>query len=230
MKHTRHTLLWSLVFALALVCAQGSSAAQRPTMIIPPALADELTGQTYGEWSATLWQYMLSFPKPANPLLDLTGASCGRRQSGHVFFLVGSFVGPVLREACRVPAGHVLFFPLVNIVDVNTGSQTAAELFAEIAPIEDGAHHLYARVDGVALKFSKDRVRAKSPAFQVRLPKDNLFDLPRGTYSPAVADGYYLMLAPLSRGPHTVAFGGTDGNGFVQDIVYEIIVEDDDND
>jgi hypothetical protein len=227
MKRIRQTALRSFVFAMALAFAGGSSAENR-TIVIPAAAAEDVTGQTYGEWSATLWQYMLSFPTTTNPLLDATGARCGRRQTGRVFFLVGSFIGPVLREACRVPAGHILFFPLVNIVDVNTASQTAEELYLEIAPIEDRAHHLHAAVDGVALRFSRNQVRAKSPPFKLRLPADNLFGLPQGTYSPAVADGYYLMLAPLSRGPHTVSFGGTDGNGFVQDIVYELVVDDED--
>ncbi len=213
-----------LLFALVLVVAPANSAAQRAT-VIPPDLAAELTGQTYGEWSATFWQYVLSFPAPDNPLLDATGAKCAQRQSGNVFFLVGSFIGPVIRDACRVTAGSILFFPLVNIVDVNVDSQTADELFAEIAPIEDAASDLHATVDGVALGNAKRGFRAKSPAFELDLRGQNLFGLPPGTYAPAVADGYYLMLAPLPAGPHRIAFGGTDGNGFVQDIVYELVVE-----
>jgi len=225
MKDIRHISLFpSVLFALALAVAPGSSAAQRST-IIPPDVAAELTGQTYGEWSATFWQYVLSFPASTNPLLDATGAKCAQRQSGNVFFLVGSFFGPVIRDECRVPAGRVLFFPLVNIIDVNVASQTADELFAEIEPIEDAASDLHASIDGVALGIAKRGFRAKSPAFELDLRGQNLFGLPPGTYSPAVADGYYLMLAPLPAGPHTVAFGGTDGTGFVQDIVYELVVE-----
>ena len=45
--------------------------------------------------------------------------------------------------------------------------------------------------------------------FSLRLPAGNLFDLPAGRYAPAVADGYYVFLKPLSRGWHTITFGGT---------------------
>ena len=33
---------------------------------------------------------------------------------------------------------------------------------------------------------------------------DNLFGLPAGTYAPAVADGFYLLLPPLPPGAHTI--------------------------
>ena len=61
--------------------------------------------------------------------------------------------------------------------------------------------------------------------FSLLLPDDNLFGLPAGAYAPAVADGYYLLLAPLPPGPHTITFGGTDGTGFSQDITYHITVQ-----
>ena len=57
-------------------------------------------------------------------------------------------------------------------------------------------------------------------------PDANLFGIPAGTYAPAVADGYYLLLLPLRPGPHTIAFGGT-GNfagPTSQDITYHLRV------
>jgi hypothetical protein len=56
---------------------------------------------------------------------------------------------------------------------------------------------------------------------------DNFFGIPAGTYAPAVADGVYLLLAPLTPGPHTISFGGTAfsfGSSFSQDITYHLTV------
>jgi hypothetical protein len=68
-------------------------------------------------------------------------------------------------------------------------------------------------LDGVPLKnlFS---YRAQSPVFSLTLPDDNIFGgasagVPGGVYEPTVSDGYYLMLAPLSKGQHTLDFVGS---------------------
>jgi hypothetical protein len=52
--------------------------------------------------------------------------------------------------------------------------------------------------------------------------------LAASTYTPAVADGAYLMLTPLTPGAHMITFGGTEslngGPPFMQDITYNLIV------
>jgi hypothetical protein len=63
-------------------------------------------------------------------------------------------------------------------------------------------------------------------AFVFNFGSDNLFGLPAGRYEPAVADGFYLLLPPLTPGPHTVTFGGS-GNvagPFTQSVVYDFTV------
>lgn len=226
-RTTRCQRLFVLLMAasvLIIVPAMASAQTSGGSIVLPESAVD-LTGQTYGEWSAEWWQYVLSFPTSTNPLLDPTGADCAQRQTGNVFFLVGSFIGPVVRDQCHVPGGQFLFFPLVNIVDVNVANQTADELFKEVKHIEDGAHDLHASVDGVPVPISKPGFRTMSPAFSVTLKGKNLFGLKPGTYSPAVADGYYLLLTPLPAGAHTITFGGTDGTRFTQDITYHLVVD-----
>ena len=66
-----------------------------------------------------------------------------------------------------------------------------------------------------------------SPRGHHRRPAENLFGVPEGTYEPTVADGFYLLLAPLHPGPHTISFGGTGeflGAPFAQDITYHLVV------
>ncbi|HWZ68898.1 MAG TPA: hypothetical protein VNW89_13800, partial [Stellaceae bacterium] len=53
-------------------------------------------------------------------------------------------------------------------------------------------------------------------------------DLPEGIYSPAVDDGYYVLLAPLSRGNHTIHFQAESHSSFgdfTQNITYNLTVE-----
>ena len=58
---------------------------------------------------------------PNNPLLDQTGAGWGwlNPAAVPVFFLVGVGSGSVTRNECTVPAGKVLFFPLINSIDIH---------------------------------------------------------------------------------------------------------------
>jgi hypothetical protein len=61
--------------------------------------------------------------------------------------------------------------------------------------------------------------------FGFNAPADNILGVPGGGSGEAVSDGVYLMLHPLSRGEHTLRFGGTfDDFGFSLDITYHITV------
>jgi hypothetical protein len=49
-----------------------------------------------------------------------------------------------------------------------------------------------------------------------------------GIYSPAVAEGFYLMLSPLTPGAHTINFGGQGyfaGSLTSQEITYNLVVK-----
>jgi hypothetical protein len=69
---------------------------------------------------------------------------------------------------------------------------------------------------------------ACASAYSVTLPGNNLFGVRAGVYAPAVADGFYLMLAPLSLGSHRINFGGKGrfaGSKFSQEITYNVFVQ-----
>jgi hypothetical protein len=73
-------------------------------------------GNTYGEWSARWWQWLLSIPAATNPNSDTTGANCAQEQAGPVWFLAGTFGGSAVTRSCTVPAGKALFFPILNSI------------------------------------------------------------------------------------------------------------------
>ena len=220
------------VLVLALTVSTAGALASNPRILPPKSVA---FGKTYGAWSATWWQYVSAQPVSSNPLFDPTGAGCRTAQSGPVFFLVGDGTAP--RDQCTVPAGKALFFPLVNADDFEPGF-TPLQVWEQLEPLFGPFSELHASIDGVAVAnlnpmTTPYRVcagpvaRCNAPSFSLSIPAENLYGVPEGTYEPAVADGFYLLLAPLKPGPHTIVFGGSGlfaGSPFVQDTTYHLVV------
>ncbi len=153
--------------------------------------------KTFPQWSTEWWQFVLSFPTSENPLLDSTGERCAIGQHGPVWFLMGTLSGSAERR-CSVPAHTALFFPVVNLVNLNTTTQTAGELRAEIASCFDGVTALSVEVDGTPVKRlqkNPDRFRVKSVD---------------------------VMLKPLDVGNHLLRFRGESPCGFSVDVTYHL--------
>lgn len=191
--------------------------------------------------SARWWQWALSIPTDQNPQSDPSGQYCMVGQRGAVWLLAGTFNGVAAARACSVPEDKTLFFPIANAINFNTPDvcgQDATNLTVTFmrslskATI-DGATNLALRVDGrLANKLIQ---RVKSQVFELALPEENMFDkqcadaglgnVPAGIYSPAVDDGYYVILGPLDRGIHTIHFEAAAGpNGSNEDVTYTLTV------
>jgi len=88
----------------------------------------------------------------------------------------------------------------------------------------DAATGLTVSVDGDPLRKllkSPEKYRIPSTVFSITVPAQNFFGegLAPGTYSPAIGDGFYVMLKPLDVGRHTLRFQGTT-MGFSVDTTY----------
>ena len=173
-----------------------------------------------------------------------------------MIFLGGTFTanatGPnsVLGKAdrsCTIPPGTSLFIPILNS-EASTLENNGTTYDALAASAKDAVNHvvqLDATIDGVAVEDLFDYRVGVSRLFKYGpLPDDNVLanlyagtpladNFPEGAMSPAVADGYCLMLKPLSHGEHTIHFGGVqqytaeqDGFDFTftLDITYHITV------
>ena len=198
----RRGTLWSVIVALTGILLSvpviaGNKGNPNPGVIPPHARA---FGHTYGEWAAEYWKWIGAFPWAENPQNDETGEFCAIGQSGKVWFLAASFgFGEWVRE-CEVPAGKAIFFPIAPGVFFAPGDgDTEEEVRAAANAAMDGVDLLECSVDGVPLKNLFD-YRAESPAFT--LPEGLLV----GDRYPAVADGYWILLAPLSAGDHVIHF------------------------
>lgn len=212
------------VIAVAALFSWSSLAAPPP--VAPPQSRPH--GATYGEWAAAWWQWAAAEPASVNPVLDTTGEYCDRSQSGHVWFLAGSFGGEIERT-CTVPEGRALFFPLVNTAWIpwptDPPEQQTEEFAREIVTYVESATDLFAIVDGVPVA-DVGRWLERSSFFTVTLPADNVFGYP-GPFGillgPCADEGWYLMLPPLSAGEHTVRFGGRIG-AWSTDVTYHLTV------
>jgi len=187
--------------------------------------------------SAQWVQWALSIPTSVNPLLDTTGASCMVGQNGSIWFLAGGFSEGPFTRTCAVPANQVLFFPVANSFGFNTPNVcgqgpknlAVAQMRADAAAIVDGVASKSVTVDGQRFAHIW---RIQSKVFDIALPADNVFDapcigqpnpdVPAGIYSPAVDDGFYASIGPLSSGPHIIHIVAT--GSIVQDVTYNLNV------
>lgn len=227
-----HVFLTVAVMSMPLTVATTASAQGNPNpRVLPPnSIA---FGHSYAEWSGTWWRWALSIPIDTNPVLDPTGAFAGVGQSGEVWFLAGNFNPGTTERTVTIPAGKALFFPIFNYIWINTPQygdppwDDAQEAYARslIATAVDSATYLTCEIDGKAVANLEDyrHATADDGEYLVTLPTNNIFGLDADTYGPAVDDGFYLMLAPLSRGTHTIHFTSA-APGFELDVTYHITV------
>jgi hypothetical protein len=237
-----YRVLLSAAFALGLILTMAAPADAAPKVIPPQA---NPVGASYGQWSAHWWQWLYQTPVSINPEFSPAGSpsspaavDCSSGQSGHVWFIGGTFQptssNPTVTRAdvyrtCSVPTGTFLFFPILNGEFDNLGcpntSFTADQLKAAAAQGIDDIipHSMSATIDGTSVSGLVDGhsiYRTQAPWFSYTLPADNVgqffgCDFGAGTSPPpvdnhpgATADGIFLMLAPLSAGTHVIHFGG----------------------
>ena len=226
------TLLVGLALLTLLLVPAATFADERNSVLMPPHSV--VAGKTLQEWSAIWWKRAYAIPANDNPLFDQnpTGDKSKYGDVGPVFFLGGVFVpagSPAAATVYRtvtIPANKFIFFPVQNANNDNigygcnaptttpcAGRQTIDQLREAIAKVYS-VLALHASVDGTPIPHLWDHLET-SPAFNYTLQlTDSLVEEAfgyvgndgLGTVFPAVADGYYLMLAPLSVGRHTINF------------------------
>jgi hypothetical protein len=233
-NHTRRFLggLVVIGIVLALMAPARVFAEPNPHVIQPHKDAYPMT---YGEWSARWWQYVFGLPQTDHPLTDGTGERCAVGQWGPVFFLMGTTGGSAVRPACTAPAGKALLLPILNVACAipEDGNDHAAitNLCTQIADAID-VGTLSVSIDGKAVKNPK-HFRFRSPTFSFTGEKPNVVSTIgcgtppcyEGFRETAVADGYWILVKPLSAGKHDIRFHGEiPAFGFAVDVTYHLTV------
>jgi hypothetical protein len=199
----KNTGLMKMVGALALALTLGTNVARAG---YPPASV----------LAARWWQWALEVPVAQSPLLDTTGEFAAVGQSGPVWFLAGTWGGGPATRTFTVPAGKPLFFPIANyfagdaLHSPKAGGYPPPPLdfvramcTAAIDPL--GLDALSCEVDGVPVPITAQN-RGQSIPFSLRLPANNIFQTAAVTFPACADEGYYVLLAPLPPGEHTIHF------------------------
>lgn len=232
-KYWRGVGLISIFLSVIAGSISAAHAANANPGVLPPN--SHAFGMTYGEWSARWWQWTFSLPVDQNPLFDVGGdcSNSANGQSGPVWFLAGAFqdISPVVRN-CTVPLGKALFFPIIDVAcsELDSGGATSEQELRDCATSTlDLVNDVTAVIDGVDVR-NLQVYRTSSQLFTMGpLPDNNVFQFFGTTASPgtttsAVAEGYYLMVPPLSRGMHTIQIIGIFDSVIAIDITYVLNV------
>jgi len=224
------TSITAIVASAPALAGAGAQANSNPG-VIPNR------GNQYSDLAAKWWQWAYSFPRADVPFLNTGGTvDVTAHQTGHVWFLAGSYSSPTIRSAMTVPTGVQLFFPMANFVNdypcpepppfqPAPGESLDDFLVRTGVPFLQFMTDLFASVDGVPLQnleaylaisplctFTADPALTQSPVVDPCIT---------GTPQPGVSMGYWLLLTPLPPGDHVVRFGSV---GWGQDVTYNIRV------
>jgi hypothetical protein len=201
-------------------------------------------GNTYGEWSARWWQWLVSIPAATNPNLTSGIVDCTLGQSGQVWFLGGSFGDkPSYTRSCTIESGKdLLVTPLTALFgelgptpesDCPNGPNACDPtlLRSSAAEGQDDPQLLEVRVDNAQVK-NVDQYRVTSPVFSAFFPENAILPdsivpggtVPQGSHGPLISDGYFVLLKPLSPGPHTIHLKGVSNGGFTVEVTYHLTV------
>ena len=226
-KQSRLSVIAALAVVLGLAIPASLPPAQAQGNPNPKVVPNNARYRTL---SAQWWQWALSVPAAVNPLTDPTGANCaqGQGEFSNVWFLAGILDGPAVTRDCTIPPGKSLFFPILNTFQACDPPPAACPPLADLRELVASQMNnpllLEASIDGVPVQ-AVSSYRAASSVFSLQLAADNVFGAPAGTYEPAVADGYYLLVTPLTRGQHTIHFKGTTGDdSFTTEVTYNLTV------
>ena len=186
-------------------------------------------GKSYNQLTGDWYNWQVQFPFPTNPVVEDGAVDCTRGQTGQIWFLAGNFGGTSNRE-CAIPKGKALFFPIINTLWWFPEDGPNVDVLRAIAnPIINATTTLEVIIDGVAIKdpFAY-RAQSQPGGFALNfgpLLADFGYGPTPDPRDPAVADGYWILLAPLRAGPHVIQFRSTNPP-FALDVTYRLIVRD----
>ncbi len=192
-------------------------------------------GMSYGIWGQEFSNWLYHFSLAEFPLFQGDDLDCATAQSGQVWFLAGVLGGPgvAVTRSCTVPPGKALFISVNSVVsfaplfgETEQDVRDDASRDLDGTATTTGVEELYIWVDGVELDNAFG-YRASSPegGYILSVEEGTILaeiGIPVDDYAPAIVDGYWVMLAPLSAGEHTVQWRSTGQNQYGETYDYTV--------
>lgn len=163
----------------------------------------------------TSWIRLLSLPRQVNPAVDMTGANCQVGQTSPGLWFLQSTIGGSANRACTIPANRQTICNVLSceLCDAEFPGQSLSD-----QDLVNQTRESIDRVDASSLNFIVDGesyingedwedFKVLTEPSEIVLPADNLFSVQGGSTRFA-AYGFYVKLPSLTRGPHTLYFGG----------------------
>jgi hypothetical protein len=238
------TLLGGWIPAVAGLMLVTSAATPAAGQVLKPGSLPY--GFSYQEWSAKWWQFF--YGQSTNHMEPLGSPGICEGPASRVLFLNGAPTSTTETRQATILADTPLFLAILAFTADNTAcpitdftTNTADVLAAEaVSGWNSAATLTTCTIDGVAVPGLENPTNTiynvvSVPFSYTTADKDNIVAVSEGepclpgglTVYPAVADGVYLMLSPLSPGKHKIHFVGEAGPGgaFLKiDITYDITV------
>ena len=144
-------------------------------------------------------------------------------------------MGDSAERTLSVPAGKAIFMPVHQWIfgaAVNDCEPTVPGVACDVPTLRAaaataalGATVLEVFIDGRLVPDITDYRTLSPGGFNIALPADNVLGLAGGTYGPHVADGYWLMLAPMTPGNHLISVHVVNpGPGIQNTVIYHLTV------
>ena len=225
-------LFMLLLFSATLSPVLGSNSVN----IFPPG--SKPYGLTFAEHQKNFWKWILEIPANESPVNDRTGEKCANGQSNtnsSVFYLSMNN-GGISERTCKVPVGKGLLIPVMQVEwsDKEAPGASVEELHKSAKKDQDSVNSLYLKIGDKEYKY-KDLIkyRTQTDVFEVVFPDNGIFGVIEGGVSKVVADGFYIITEPLTKGNYSVHFKsslicpdpGCAEPNFAQDIKYNIVAE-----
>jgi hypothetical protein len=156
----------------------------------------------YGQWLAKWWNWTTSITKENHPRDNFTPEKCQINQLGPVWFLP-DMLGGYEDRTCIIPSDKSIFVPiLVGECELSSDELKTKEQLPPCASAGNEHGVISATVDGKKVTNIED-YRAQSGFFNITIVENNIYDSNPGTWT-GFADGFFIMLEPLSPGEHEV--------------------------
>lgn len=224
--------LTTLIISFAVSPLEASS----PLNILPPG--GEPYGLTYSDHIKNFWKWLIKIPAKDNPRNDPSGEICatGQTNTNSSVFYLSPNSGGKSERTCKVPVGKALFIPVmqVEISDKEVPNASVEELGESAKKDQDSVNSLYLKIDDKEYKYENlTKYRTHTDPFEVVFPDNGLWGIVEGGIAKSVADGFYVITEPLTKGNHIIHFKSSlicadpdcaDPN-FVQDIRYNVTAE-----